>query len=124
VAKLLNISVVVIAVILSVEVIFDRVIPIAVLAINKSVYEQMVVDCEQARETWRVFGRGATEDKETDSELQKSAKVQLLSCLHQEVLKNKLLSLGVPRSSIRSLELEVISKTPDLSYDLEQALKG
>ena len=123
-AKLLNIAIVVIAVILSAQVVFDRVIPIVVLAINKSVYEQMVIDCEQARETWRVFGRCATADKQMDSELQKSVKVQLLSCLHQEALRNKLLSVGVPRSWIRWLELEMISKTPDLPYDLEQALRG
>ena len=123
-AKLLNISIAVIAIILSVEVVSDHILPIAVLVINRYDYEQIVVNCEQAREAWRVFGQGVTGDKQTDSGLQSSVKVQLLSCLHQEAFKNKLLSLGVSRSSIRSIELEVISRNPALSYDLTQALKG
>ncbi len=122
--KLLNILIVVITLILGVEVIFNRIIPIVALAINKQAYEQVVMNCEEARETWRVFGQGVTADKQTNGELQNSVKVQLLSCLHQEALKNKLLSVGVSGPSIRSMELEVISKTPDLPYDLERALKG
>ena len=116
-SKLTKLSVVVIAALLTGHVIFDRLVPVLAFQMTKGPYEGAVTECERARYAERSIGPGLTGDKRTDADLKRSVRVQLLSCLHQEALKNKLLSWGVHESSIRLVELNVISRTPDLRYE-------
>ncbi len=120
-AWLANLSLVVVAGILTGEVIVDRLVPMFTIQMNKIRYEQMVIECERARIAQRSIGQRPTRDKQTDDELRKSLKIQLLSCLHQETLKNQLLNWGVRQSSIRSLELDVISRSADLRYEWDRS---
>jgi hypothetical protein len=123
-SKVRDLCVLLIAAVLSLEIVTKVAIPLVALAISTRDYEQLVVDCEQARAAWRASAQGVTGEKVIDDELRKSIRTQLLSCLHKEVLETKLLSWGVRRPAIRSIELDVISRTPELPYDLERALKG
>ncbi len=120
--KFANVSLVVIAILLVGEVIVDRLVPAVALREAKGRYEAAVTECERARDAARSIASGLTGDKQTDTELRKSVSVQMLSCLHQESLKNKLLSWGVRQSSLRSVELDVISRTADVRYDGERVL--
>src|SRR5437867_237411 len=121
--KLASVALVVIAALLAAEVIVDRLIPALVLQLTQGRYKATVIECERARDAARTFGPGLTGDKRTDERLQKSVNVQLLSCLHQEVLRNRLLSSGIPKSSIRLVELDVIAGTADVRYDDDHGLR-
>ena len=116
-SKLTQLSIVVIAVLLTAHAVFDRLVPVLAFQMIRGRYEGAVTECEQARYAERSIGPGLTGDKRRDADLRRSVRVQLVSCLHQEALKNKLLSWGVHESSIRSVELNVISRTPDLRYE-------
>ncbi len=120
--KFANISLGVIAILLVGQVIFDRLVPAFALHFARGRYEASVAECERARDAVRSIGLSLTRDKETDAELRKSVNVQKLSCLHQEALRNKLLSWGVRQSSLRSVELDVISRTADVRYDGDRVL--
>ena len=115
--KLATFCLVLIAGILSVRIFLDRIVPTVALKVYHGDYEQLVIDCEQARESWRTFAQGMTGDNKTDDLLRHSARVQLLNCLNEESLRNKLVSWGVPEASIRSIELDVISRSPGLPFD-------
>jgi hypothetical protein len=123
-SKLLSLSTVLIAVLLLGEAVFDRVLPIIVLEINTHRYEQLVSACNQARREWTVFAQGVTGDKQTDGELRHAMRTELLSCLHEESLKNKLVRWGVSPASIRATELNVISRDPGLRYDFTDASRS
>jgi hypothetical protein len=116
-SKVTNLSIVVIAALLIGHVVFDRLVPMLTFEMTKGRYAEAVIECERARHAERSIGPGLTGDKRTDADLKRSVRVQLLSCLHQEVLKNKFLNWGVRESSIRSVELNVISATADLRYE-------
>jgi len=120
--KFANVSLAVIAILLVGQVIVDRLVPAVALHFTKGRYEVAVTECERARDAARSIASGLTGDKQTDAELRKSVSVQLLSCLHQEALRNKLLSWGVRQSSLRSVELDVISRTADVRYDGDRVL--
>lgn len=120
--KFANVSLAVIAILLIGQVIVDRVVPAVALHFTKGRYEAAVMECERARDAVRSIGSGLTGDKQTDTELRKSVNVQMLSCLHQDALKNKLLSWGVRPSSLWSVELDVISKTADVRYHNDRVL--
>ena len=116
-SKVTNLSIVVIAALLIGHVVFDRIVPVLTFEMTKGRYAEAVIECERARHVERSIGSDLIGDKRTDADLKRSVRVQLLSCLHQETLKNRLLSRGVHESSIRSVELNVISGTADLRYE-------
>ncbi len=120
--KFANVSLAVIAILLIGQVIVDRLIPAVALHFTKGRYESAVTECERARDAARSIESGLAGDKQTDTELRKSVGVQMLSCLHQDALKNKLLSWGVHPSSLRSVELDVISATADVRYNGDRVL--
>jgi hypothetical protein len=112
-----NVSLAVIATVLVGQVIVDRFVPAVALHFTKGRYGAAVTECERARDAARATASGLTGDRQTDTELQNSVSVQMLGCLDQEMLKNELLSWGVRQSSLRSVELSVMSRTADIRYD-------
>ncbi len=115
--RLANISVVVIAALLVGEVVVDRLVPAVAFFVTKGRDEAAMTECEQAHAAVRLIASRHAGGKGTDTALIKSANVQLLSCLHQEGLKSRLLRWGVRESSLRSVELDIISRSTDVSYD-------
>jgi len=109
--RLADIGVIIIATLLIGGVVVDRLVPAVIFYATKNRYEVEVAECERAQMSRRLVASRVTGDAETGTALRKSANVQLLSCLHQEALKNGLLSWGVRESALRSLELNVISRT-------------
>ena len=80
-----------------------------------------MAECEQASIARRLVASRLAGDSETETALRKSARVQMQSCLHQEALKTALLSWGVRESSLRALELDVITRTTNFLVDKEEA---
>jgi hypothetical protein len=106
---------VVIAYLLAINPLVDRVMPAIVAASNKREYAQLVADCETARESEQQ-----ARDKSFDSAMMKkrirqSIDIALLSCIDRDILKNRLLGWGVSPQVLRAIELETLMQQPDVA---------
>ncbi len=94
-------------------VIVDRLVPVLLFYLARSVYIEEAAACEQAKMSRELIPSRLTADDEAEIALRKSVNVQMIDCLHQETLKNRLLSWGVRESALRALELDVIAAVPN-----------
>jgi cytochrome c peroxidase len=70
----------------------------------------MAAECEQAKSARELIPSRLTDDGEAETALRKSVRVQTSNCTHQEALKSVLISWGVRESTLRALELEIVTR--------------
>ena len=103
-----------IACILAIDLLFDRVLPVVESVTNRIRYENLAADCQTARIA-SERARSESFDSPTMKRLvEKSIDVQYLACTDEEIVRSKLLGLGVSPATIRAMELEGIKKQTTL----------
>ena len=105
----------VIACLLSINFVFRQVIPPLIAQANRKSFELLVVKCEKARESAEQARRTSFDDELTKEIVEKSAYVELLSCVDRDILKDKLLAWGVSPSLLHAIKLEALMQHPDIA---------
>jgi len=112
--KLVTYALFVAAIYFSLQIYTEFLRPFASFQYYRSEYQNSFIQCQNARRNHNYLRNVDTVNDlpvVPMDRLIKSSKVELLSCLDNELVRNRMLSVGVDKNDLKLLEIESLSKS-------------